>query len=239
DERTFKGHSQRVTAVALTPDGKKVISASYDKTLKLWNLETGKDERTFKGHSQRVTAVALTPDGKKVISASYDYTLKLWNLERDLRQNKIPPLQALLLGFKWVIGTIFKRNSQTGEDERTFKGHSQRVTAVALTPDGKKVISASFDNTLKLWNLETGENERTFHGHSHWVGAVALTRDGKKVISASFDNTLKLWNLETGKEIATFTGEAPFECCAIAPDGVTIVAGESSGRVHFLRLENV
>ena len=121
----------------------------------------------------------------------------------------------------------------------TLTGHSDWVNAVALTPDGKKVISASSDNTLKLWNLETGEDERTFKGHSASVTAVALTPDGKKVISASWDNTLKLWNLETGKEIATFTGEAPFYCCAVAADGVTIVAGEFSGRVHFLRLENV
>ncbi|WP_442945174.1 WD40 repeat domain-containing protein [Nostoc sp.] len=80
---------------------------------------------------------------------------------------------------------------------------------------------------------------RTFQGHSNWVSAVALTADGRQVISASLDNTLKLWNLETGKEIATFTGEAPFICCTVAPDRVTIVAGNSSGRVHFLRLENV
>lgn len=84
-----------------------------------------------------------------------------------------------------------------------------------------------------------GSLRLTFTGHSRSVNAVAITPDGKRVISASYDNTLKLWNLETGEEIATFTGEAPFLCCAVAPDGVTIVAGESSGRVHFLRLENV
>ncbi|MFN6535013.1 MAG: hypothetical protein RM021_001390 [Nostoc sp. EkiNYC01] len=205
---TLTGHSDSVTAVALTPDGKRVISASDDKTLKLWNLETGEIERTFNGHSGSVTAVAFTPDGKRVISGSIDKTLKLWNLE-------------------------------TGEIERTFNGHSGWVNAVALTPDGKRVISASSDKTLKLWNLETGEDERTFNGHSGWVTAVALTPDGKRVISASSDSTLKLWNLETGEEIATFTGEAPFSCCAVASDGVTIVAGDSSGRVHFLRLENV
>lgn len=83
-----------------------------------------------------------------------------------------------------------------------------------------------------------GSLRLTLTGHSSWVNAVAITPDGKRVISGSYDNTLKLWNLETGEEIATFTGEAPFYCCAVAPDEVTIVAGESSGRVHFLRLEN-
>ncbi len=130
-------------------------------------------------------------------------------------------------------------NLQTGENERTFHGHSAWVTAIALTPNGKQVIFASWNHTFKLWNLETGEDEPTFQGHSDRVTAAAFTPDGKQVISGSDDNALKLWNLETGEEIATFTGEAPFLCCAVAADGVTIVAGESSGRVHFLRLENV
>ncbi|MBN3939275.1 MAG: hypothetical protein HWQ40_04810, partial [Nostoc sp. NMS9] len=153
---TLSGHSHRVRAVALTPDGKKVISASSDKTLKLWNLETGEDERTFKGHRHRVTAVALTPDGKKVISASDDNTLKLWNLEtgEDEQTFKGHSSWVRAVAFtpdgKKVISassdnTLKLWNLETGEDERTFKGHSHSVGAVALTPDGKKVISASSD----------------------------------------------------------------------------------------------
>ena len=78
---------------------------------------------------------------------------------------------------------------------------------------------------------------RTLSGHSSVVDGVAITPDGKKAVSASSDNTLKVWNLETGKEIVTFIGDSIISCCAIAPDGLTIVAGESSGRIHFLRLE--
>jgi WD40 repeat protein len=80
---------------------------------------------------------------------------------------------------------------------------------------------------------------RTLSGHSNWVSAVAVTADGKRAISGSDDNTLKLWNLETGEVIASFTGESSIYCCAVTPDGVTIVAGKASGRVHFLRLEGI
>jgi WD40 repeat protein len=78
----------------------------------------------------------------------------------------------------------------------------------------------------------------TLNGHSNWVNAVAIAPDGKLAISASKDNTLKVWDLETREIIASFTGESSIMCCAVAPDGVTIVAGEASGRVHFLRLES-
>ncbi|WP_071188749.1 hypothetical protein [Trichormus sp. NMC-1] len=79
---------------------------------------------------------------------------------------------------------------------------------------------------------------RTLSGHSSLVLAVAVTADGTRVISGSWDKTVKVWNLETGEEIATFTGEYPIYSCAVAPDKLTIVAGNSSGMVHFLKLEN-
>jgi len=70
-----------------------------------------------------------------------------------------------------------------------------------------------------------------------YVSGVAINADGKKAVSSSADTTLKIWDLETGIEISTFTGESPIDCCAISSDGFTVVAGEKSGRIHFLRLE--
>ncbi|MFM6255198.1 MAG: WD40 repeat domain-containing protein, partial [Dolichospermum sp.] len=116
---------------------------------------------------------------------------------------------------------------ETGEEKFTLKGHSNSVNAIAVTPDGKTVISGSSDNTIKIWDLETGEEKLTFKGHSSWVTAIAVTPDGKTVISGSWDNTIKIWDLANRKEIATFTGEGRIMRCAVASDGVTIVAGEA------------
>ncbi|MEH1881091.1 WD40 repeat domain-containing protein, partial [Nostoc sp.] len=127
----------------------------------------------------------------------------------------------------------------TGEEQFTLNGHSNSVNAVAVTPNGQQVISASGDKTLKVWNLATGEEQFTLNGHSNSVNAVAVTPNGQQVISASDDNTLKVWNLATEKVIATFTGDSSIYCCAVAPDGMTIVAGDASGRVHFLRLQGM
>ncbi len=93
------------------------------------------------------------------------------------------------------------------------------------------------DKTLQIWDLATGR--ATLTGHTDWARALALTPDGTKAVSGSEDNTLKVWDPATGEEIMTFEGESPFNCCAVAPDGKTIVAGDEAGIVHFLRMEGV
>ncbi|MDI9639598.1 hypothetical protein QM565_28230 [Geitlerinema splendidum] len=108
-----------------------------------------------------------------------------------------------------------------------------------ITPDGTQAVSASHDDTLKLWDLRTGEALATFSGHSSLVVAVAITPDGTQAVSGSGDNTLKLWDLRTGEVVTSFSGEGVLISWAVTPDGATIVAGEQSGRVHFLRLEGV
>ncbi|MDB9314152.1 hypothetical protein PN462_13655, partial [Spirulina sp. CS-785/01] len=109
------------------------------------------------------------------------------------------------------------------------------VNAVAVTPEGQ-VISGSGDNTLKVWDMQTGKELRTLRGHSDWVYAVAVTPEGQ-VISGSVDNTLKVWDMQTGEVLTTFTTDTPILSCAVSGDGRTVVAGDTSGRVYFLRLE--
>lgn len=121
----------------------------------------------------------------------------------------------------------------------TLTGHGDSVNALAVTPDSNRLISGSSDKTIKVWSLETAKELFTLIGHTDWVNDVAVTPNGKCVISASSDHTLKVWDLKTRKIIASFTGESSINCCAVAPDGVTIVAGEESGRLHFLRLEGM
>src|SRR4028119_1285081 len=103
---------------------------------------------------------------------------------------------------------------------RTLEGHSNSVNAVAVTADGKRAISGSSDNTLKIWDLTTGKEEVTLKGHNHWVNAVAVTEDGKRAISGSSDNTLKVWDLTTRDEQFTLTGHSDsVNAVAVTEDG--------------------
>jgi len=202
--------------------------------------------RTLTGHTFDVRAVAITPDGKLAVSASGDGTLKVWNLHtgeelRTLHGHTnavmtvaISPDGKLAVSGSWDE-TVKIWDLHTGIEVSKIIRHNPRLEAVAITPDGKQAVSAS--NILKVWDLHTGAELLTLMGHTNWVRALAITRDGKKIISASEDRILAVWDLKSGEVITTFNGESALMCCAVTPDGVTILAGEASGRLHFLRLE--
>ena len=233
---TFTGHSEGVNECAFSPDSTKVVSASDDKTLKLWDVETGIEIRTFTGHSSWVLGCAFSPDGTKVVSASIDKTLKLWDVETGIE------IRTFTGHSEWVNGCAFSPDGtkvvsgsmdktlklwdvETGAEIRTFIGHSGWVGGCAFSPDGTKMVSTSGDNTLKLWDVETGIEIRTFIGHSEWVNRCAFSPDGMKVVSSSSDATLKLWDVETGTEIRTFTGHPSWVLgCAYSPDGLKLVS---------------
>jgi WD40 repeat protein len=114
-----------------------------------------------------------------------------------------------------------------------MEGHSGYVNSVAVTPDGRWVVSASSDNTLKVWELQSGREVITIEGHSASVNGVALTPDDRRAVSASRDKTIRVWDLDTGCPIATFTCDAAAYCCTVGATQI-IIAGDSGGHIHFL-----
>ncbi|MFM6136201.1 MAG: WD40 repeat domain-containing protein, partial [Sphaerospermopsis kisseleviana] len=189
--RTLTGHNGSVNAVGITPDGKKAISASDDRTMKVWDLHTGKELSTLTGHNSSVLSVAITPNGKKAVSASHDETLKVWDLEtgKELstltgHKNWVEAVAITPDGKKAVSAshdlTLKVWDLQTGKELSTLTGHNFSINAVAIAPDGKKAVSASPDQTLKVWDLQTGKELSTLTGHNDYVRAVAITPDGKK-----------------------------------------------------------
>jgi len=239
------GHSSEVKAVAFSPDGKQALSGSWDETLKLWDVETGREIRTIPGHTSIVYAVAFSPNGKRALSGSGDNTLKLWDVEtgQEIRTFTGHTDSVTAVAFspdgKWVLSgstdkTLKLWNVETGREIRTFTGHTLPVSAVAFSPDGKRALSGSSDKTLKLWNVRTGHEIRTFTGHTEYVYAVTFSPDGKRALSGSHDKTLKLWNVRTGHEIRTFTGHTEsVYAVAFSPDGKQALSGAGIGMLKL------
>jgi WD40 repeat protein len=246
--RTLTGHSEAVLALAVTPDGRRAVSASADRTLRVWDLETGETLRTLSGHTYWVTAVAVTPDGRRAVSASEDQTLRVWDVETG---ETVRTLTGHASGVSDVAVTPNGRRAvsasddetlrvwdlETGEMLRTITRHAYLVFAVAVTPDGRRAVSASWDQTLRVWDLESGRTLRFLKGHTKKVCAVAIAPDGRHAISASMDQTLRLWDLKTGRSLRTLAGHTGYvTAVGVTPDGRRAV---SASEDHTLRVWDI
>jgi WD40 repeat protein len=242
--RTLTGHEEGVRSIAITPDGKYAVSASDDRTLKIWDIEKGEEKATLDRHKYGVNSVAITPDGKYAVSASSDRTLKIWDIEKGEEKatlighkDRVESV-AITPDGKYAVSASYDStlkiwDLEKGEEKATLIGHENWVNSVAITCDDKYAVSASDDHTLKIWNLKKGEEQATLIGHEDWVNSVAITRDGKYAVSASDDHTLKIWDLMEKKLQYTFIGECSFYTCAFSPTCDYIVAGDSLGNVYF------
>ncbi len=215
----LKGHERSVTAVAVTPDGKRAISGSRDQTLKIWDLQRGTQLHNITDHKGWITSIVVTPDGKRAISASADTTLKVWDIEQGKQLHNLTGHTDII----WAVAltpdgkravsasgdtTLKVWDIQQGKELYTLRGHRAWVTGVSLTPDGQQAVSASVDKTLKVWNLQQGKELYTLAGHNDWVTGVAISANGKRALSASADKTLKVWDIEQGKALKTLTGHS-------------------------------
>lgn len=161
---TFTEHTDRVTSMAFSPDGKTLASGSHDKTIQLWNIDARTHLRTLTGHEESVTDVVYSPDGTTLVSGSADGTIRLWNANTgDLM---LPPIEeagkvtslayssdgGILASGSETNNAIHIWDAQTGKHVHTFTGHTKRVNAVVFSPDGETLASVSSDGTVLLWD---------------------------------------------------------------------------------------
>ncbi|HLO84914.1 MAG TPA: serine/threonine-protein kinase, partial [Nostocaceae cyanobacterium] len=240
---SLNGHKDFVNTLAISPDSKVLASGSGDRTIKLWNLQTGGLQTSLALHTDAITSVAISPDGKTLVSSSKDGTIKVWNISNGSLKNTISAskywVNSVAIspdGLKLVSGD---NNNQvklwdlaTGKIIRTITGHNDKVWRVVISPDGKNIVSSSYDNTIKIWDLETGTLKKTLSGHSALIYDLAISPDGKILVSASLDKTIKIWDLHTG-DLKNTLGLHKFgvTSLAISPDGKTLFSGSFDNTV--------
>ena len=199
-------------AVSVTPDGSRIVSASLDRTLRVWNVGDGVCEKVLRGHTGHVAGMVLTPDGSRIVSRAAantgDNAIRVWHLG-------------------------------TGTCEHTLEGHGATVNDLTFTDDGEYMLSASWDGTIRLWCIETGQCEHIFDEPSHDGGfdPVVVTQDGRYMISTSRDD-ISVWNLPQRSFECMMRGHfGSIHCVSLTPDCRHVVTASVDGVLAVWDLE--
>jgi WD40 repeat protein len=118
-----------------------------------------------------------------------------------------------------------------------LEGHTSSFQSVAITPDGTKIVSGSYDKTIKVWDIASGRLLNTLEGHTSYVQSVAVTPDGTKIVSGSGDNTIRVWDLNNGSNIFTAKFDSPISAIAISQNKIIMVIGDSNGGIYATSIE--
>jgi hypothetical protein len=205
--KRLKGHGAPVLDAVFSPDGKRALGGSADKTVRVWDLESGKELFCLREHKSSVPRVAFSPDGRRALSGGHhpDPRICLWNLE-------------------------------TGALLKTLEGHTGHVHGVAFLPDGQRAVSCAFDRTIRLWDLDSGKQIEEIKGPRE-MHALALSPDGRRLVTAAFDETVRLWDLDAGRELQCFYWHSGrVLSVAYSPDGRYALSGGDDRTMRLWRL---
>lgn len=234
-----RGHSADINAVAISPDGRLLLTGSSDHTACLWDMASGRELRCFVGHAEPVLAVAFSPDGRLALTGSLDRTARLWDAASgENEQEFLDPVDGLIAvamspDGRFVatgnnLGMTRLWDRKTGAEIHQFQGSR----SVAFSPDGRFLATGGQDGAVRLWDLATGQEARRFavadnadDATDRIVGAIAFSPDGRYLLAGG--RIAILWDIASGRELRRLAGDWLWaSAVAFAPDGRRALVGE-------------
>jgi WD40 repeat protein len=209
-----------VWTIAFSADGKFLASGhNLDRTIKIWDLDKGKQIRTLRGHYSAVCAVTFNPLDRSIISSGFDGTIKIWNWENGQ-------------GFH----TLYGPSSWLNSVKYWWLNRDESIYAMTLSSDGQILASGGSQDWINIWSLGNRQLHNTLKGHSDSVQCVAIAPNGKILASGSDDKTIKIWDITTGTLLHTLGHADRVNTVAFGPDGQTLISGSQDKTIKIWRL---
>jgi WD40 repeat protein/transcriptional regulator with XRE-family HTH domain len=241
--QTFSGHISAIYQLTFSPDGARLASSSFDRTIKVWDAKNGQEIMTIAGHVGALWGIAFSPDGNRLASASMDGTARVWDVSPAGSHERLTitgerfwdvsfnPDESRILTSGFSSGEVQMLEAETGRVLFALTGHTGPVYNTAFSPDGKLIATGSADYTAKIWDAFTGKELFTLTGHGKGaVGGffsgvmdVNFSPDGKQLATAGADGFVKIWDSSTGRELLNLSGNASgLTRVLFSPDGTLI-----------------
>ena len=235
ESRTLGGHTELISTVGFSPDSRRLVTGSWDRTARVWEVGTGRELFALEGHTDLVNSATFSPDGLWMATSSNDQSVRIWNAANGQEVSRIeghaapinqaafsPDAKRIITGGEDWKARIWDVSSH--RELLALDGHSTGVLAVAFSPDGRRVITGGRDGKVTVNDSVDGRPLFSLAGHSDLVNSVGFSQDGARIVTASADELVKVWSAEDGRELLSFRAD-PLEVhsAAFFPNGERIV----------------
>ncbi len=247
--RRFEGNANHIRRISVSPDGKQILTAGWDKTIRLWDVANGVELQKWDGDPGGVNSVCFLPDGKRALSCGRSKDLRLWDLQDD---HEIHSFVAHSQGVHDLAvskdgrfalscdpdNTVYLWDVESGQIAKRLRGIAGGAECVAFSPDGRFALIGTNQGSFLLWDIPNDKISRHFDGHAGIVMAAVFSPNGRYVLSAGSDTTIRLWSVEDGREVQRFAsyGRAVL-CLAWSPDGKRFLVGGDGTPVGLWDME--
>jgi WD40 repeat protein len=233
-----------VSSAEFSPDGHRIVTGSQDGTVKVWDAESGASLRVLETRRSNLR-VLPSPDGNNILTTLDDASSQLWEAAsgrlifsiEDAFGAAFSPDGTTILTISGFTSSL--RDSMTGVEIARLEGHLNRVISAVFSVDGRFIVTASEDNTVRIWEARTGSPLFTLVGHSDMVFSAVFSPDGRFVATASFDHTAWIWDAGNGYPRTVLMHAGPVSAVTFSPDGRYLATASEDGKVRLWTLDGL
>jgi WD40 repeat protein len=247
---TLKGHGDRISSLAWSPNGQILASGAGDKTIRLWEAERNAQIRVLKGHTDAVVDLAWSPDGQMLASGSEDRTVRHWDTQSGEQRRLFKGHGNVVFNVAWspdlrMFASTFREqtlriwDTRVGKLRKELEGHTATILSAVWSPDGRTIASSAADSSILLWDAQRGEVQSTFQETNN-KGALCLawSSDSRLLASGSLDSTISIWDTERGRKLCVLEGHTnPVQCLRFDRESRLLASQSRDGAIQLWRCD--